>query len=207
MRLSTILSLSLFAAPVLLLGCSVQQAPTGEAQQAEQEQGEHEDDASPADCPAQVPAALTPAADQRLEFSYIGSGVQIYACTATGWVFQAPRADLLKDDGKIKGKHYAGPTWESIDGSTVVGSKVAGANSPTGAIPWLLLKAVSHGPVSGKFSNVTTIQRLNTSGGVAPTTGCDATTIGAIAEVPYEAGYFFYTTHTPEHHANRQCGQ
>ncbi len=37
------------------------------------------------------------------------------------WVFKAPEASLMDDQGKIIGKHYAGPTWESSDGSKVGG--------------------------------------------------------------------------------------
>lgn len=43
------------------------------------------------------------------------------------------------------------------------------------AIPWLLLEVVGEqdGPTGGhKLTETTFIQRLNTSGGVAPSTGC-----------------------------------
>ena len=59
------------------------------------------------------------------------------------------------------------------------------------AIPWLLLSAVSTGG-PGKLADVTSIQRLNTSGGVAPATGCDAGHVGTNARVPYSADYLFY---------------
>jgi hypothetical protein len=150
-------------------------------------------------CPANVPAALAVGPDQELFRAYPAEGVQIYACTATGWVFESPDALLLKpdsDDGEgervIVGHHYAGPTWEYKDHSLVVGARVAGVPSPLpGTIPWLLLKATAHGP-QGKFSEVTSIQRLDTVGGIAPATGCDATTVGAKARVPYTATYYFY---------------
>jgi len=50
------------------------------------------------------------------------------------------------------------------------------------------------GPTGGdKLTGTTFIQRVNTSGGVAPATGCSALTdIGAKAFVPYTADYFFY---------------
>jgi len=45
------------------------------------------------------------------------------------------------------------------------------------------------GPTEGdRLSETTFIQRLNTAGGVAPTTAC---TVGAMALVPYTAEYFF----------------
>lgn len=151
-------------------------------------------------CPAGVPTALAPAADQTIKASLTGVGVQIYICnaTATGfaWTFVAPQANLLDDCDKLVGTHFIGPTWQGNDGSTVVGAKVAGVTVDASAVPWLLLKATSNGPVSGKFSDVTSIQRLSTVGGVAPSTPCDASSLGSISQVPYTAQYVFYKTKT-----------
>jgi Protein of unknown function (DUF3455) len=65
-----------------------------------------------------------------------------------------------------------------------------------GAIPWLLLTVVGFkdGPTGGDtLSGTKFIQRLNTSGGVAPATGCSSPTdVGNKAFVPYTADYFFY---------------
>ena len=171
--------------------------------------GEAEQALSESECPDVMPAGLTPAADQNLVKEFDGVGVQIYSCNLTGttyaWTFIAPEADLFRHDGNHRvGSHFAGPTWEAKDGSYVVGVKVASANSPDGAIPWLLLTAGSHGGPDGRFTDFTTIQRLDTVGGVAPATGCDAAHVGAVAEVPYSAHYFFYETKTHGH--VHQCG-
>jgi Protein of unknown function (DUF3455) len=121
------------------------------------------------------------------------TGVQIYRWSGTAWVFVEPAAGLFADasyHGKI-GIHYRGPTWESNSGSIVVAARVLGTGcSPDpNAIAWLLLKKVStDGP--GIFSNVTFIQRVNTTGGMPPST--DGTTVGQLAEVPYTAEYYFY---------------
>jgi hypothetical protein len=90
--------------------------------------------------------------------------------------------------------HGAGPSWTSTDGSAVVAPEIARVDAPRAdAIPWLLLKEVSTtGP--GVFSAVAFVQRLNTSGGVAPTTGCDATTVNTLVRVPYSADYYFYVS-------------
>ena len=57
------------------------------------------------------------------------------------------------------------------------------------AIPWVLLGVASQdGP--GIFDQVTSIQRLNTVGGIAPTT--PGAVIGQEARVPYTALYVFY---------------
>jgi hypothetical protein len=132
----------------------------------------------------------------RLAFYNDAVGVQIYACqaVATGfaWVFQAPEASLFDRRGRVVIKHYAGPTWESVaDGSKVVASKLQEFTDDPSAIPELLLQATPH-PASGRMGPVTYIQRLETVGGRAPTTGCDAAHVGAIARVDYTATYFFY---------------
>ena len=84
--------------------------------------------------------------------------------------------------------HSKGPVWTSVvDGSSVTAA--AAANSPvSGSIPQLLLKSTGNrGP--GLLSAVTYIQRLNTTGGAAPTTAC---TDGATASVRYTADYAFW---------------
>ena len=124
-------------------------------------------------------------------FHAYAAGVQIYRWSGTSWVFVAPRATLHADTGDhaIVGSHYVGPTWESVSGSTVVGALAKRCTPDATAIPWLLLDAVSSaGP--GVFSGVTQIQRLNTAGGLAPSTSGSVS--GEIAEVPYTAEYFFY---------------
>lgn len=141
------------------------------------------------------PAALRPPAGNAPAFELQAEGVQIYGCAASGgafaWTFQAPEARLLGPGGQLAGKHYAGPTWEASDGSKVVGVKVEGATPDPAAIPWLLLRAASH-EGSGRMEEVTFVQRLQTSGGNAPSEGCDAAHAGAVARVPYRAAYRFY---------------
>ena len=151
-------------------------------------------------CPAGVPTTLAPDADQTIKASVTGVGVQIYMCnaTATGfaWTFVAPQANLLDDCDKLIGTHFIGPTWQSNDGSSVVAAKAAGATVDASAVPWLWLKATSHGATSGRFSDVTQIQRLSTVGGIVPSTTCDATKLGSIAQVPYTAQYVLYKQKT-----------
>jgi len=168
------------------------------------------------DCPASLPAALVPAADQALLKIFPAEGVQIYRCTlnatsgTASWVFDSPDALLNSnndwdDDGdlRIQGHHFAGPSWEYKDRSVVVGTKVAAATVDATAIPWLLLTAASHSGI-GLFTEVTSIQRLDTVGGNAPATGCDTTTVGAAVRVPYTATYFMYKTRAGDN-SNRQC--
>lgn len=157
-------------------------------------------DAEPGDeiaaaCVPEVPPVLAVPAGNKLAFVYDAVGVQIYGCdsTATGyvWVFRAPEATLYGPRGKLAGTHYAGPTWQSNDGSTVVAAKLAEYPADSGSIPWLLLGATTHGG-QGRMSNVAFIQRLETTAGKAPVTGCDAAHVGETARVDYTATYYFY---------------
>lgn len=123
-------------------------------------------------------------------------GVQIYECRAAegaaapGWAFVAPDADLFDAAGKRVGKHGAGPYWQHEDGSRFVGSVKARADAPRpGAIPWLLLEAKQDGPKAGAFARVSSVQRVETVGGVAPADGCSAATLGKRVHVAYRADY------------------
>ncbi|MGZ6124258.1 MAG: DUF3455 domain-containing protein [Myxococcales bacterium] len=64
------------------------------------------------------------------------------------------------------------------------------------AIAWLKVTATGsqNGPEGGDIlTNTKFIQRLNTAGGVAPSTGCSTLAeLGHLAFVPYTADYFFY---------------
>jgi hypothetical protein len=132
----------------------------------------------------------------RLAFYYDAIGVQIYSCqaAATGyaWTFQAPEANLYDRRGRLVVKHYGGPTWESVgDHSKVVAKKLEEYTAHRDAIPELLLEATGHDG-KGEMDDVSYIQRLDTAGGLAPTSGCDAAHVGATARMDYTATYFFY---------------
>jgi hypothetical protein len=118
-------------------------------------------------------------------------GVQIYSCNGTAWSFVAPRANLFDDHGKLIITHFAGPTWQANDGSMVVGHAEASVTVDRTAIPWVRLSAASTTP--GRLGNTTNIQRIATTGGLAPPAAdCNATTAGTVAEVPYTADYYFW---------------
>ena len=160
-----------------------------------------------------VPVVLESPAGTTVATHFHALGAQVYTCTASGaggsggagagvatynWVLKSPDAKLYDAAGVQVGTHSQGPTWTSIiDGSAVVGAKVAQSDAPsTDAIPWLLLRAASTSG-TGLFTNVTFIQRVNTLKGKAPATGCDATTAAAEKRVDYEADYYFYVGGTP----------
>jgi hypothetical protein len=147
-------------------------------------------------CPASVPAALNPPESATLGLALPADGVQVYGCAiakpgeAPAWSLDGPLA-LLGTRKDIAGTHFAGPIWQALDGSTVKGTKVASADAPSPtAIPWLLLSGTPS--AGGHFGHVTFIQRLDTVGGKAPASGCDASHVGAKVLVPYQAKYYFY---------------
>ena len=138
-----------------------------------------------------VPDNLKPGAKESLNLVVPAKGVQIYECRAGTWLFVAPEAELFDRTGKKIGSHYAGPHWESADGSKIVGAVKQRADAPdAGNIPWLLLGTKSVGS-EGAFSKVTSIQRVATVGGIAPAAGCNEA--GARARVPYTADYYLFS--------------
>src|SRR5437773_10638752 len=144
-----------------------------------------------------VPENLKVPAGQTLSLVSPATGVQIYECGATKterfeWVFRAPEADLFDAAGKKIGEHYAGPTWESNDGSKAVGEVKARDDGPdVNAIPWLLLSAKSTSGV-GVLGQTVSVQRVQTVGGQAPVGGCSPAQAGKEVRVPYSAAYYFY---------------
>ena len=152
-----------------------------------------------------------------------GVGTQNYICKSSGsgvkYVLFTPQATLFKDnDDRQIITHFFSPnpsepntdatvvadgtirvTWQARD-SSIVWAKL---HQPDGsltvnpnAVAWLLLDAVAtqDGPTGGHtLSDTTFIQRVNTTGGLAPLTGCSSLTdVGNTAFVPYTADYYYY---------------
>jgi len=140
----------------------------------------------------ELPAALKSSLTPYLEVS--ATGVQIYTCKNDNgtwtWVFKAPEAALFDAQKKQIGKHYAGPTWEGMQGGKIVGAAKGNAPGTAGAIPWLLLD-VKSSEGSSVFTQAKGVLRIATNGGVAPAQGCDAAHAGQEARVPYTATYVF----------------
>jgi hypothetical protein len=142
--------------------------------------------------------------------------------TGVAYVLFTPEATLSDEDGEQVITHNFSPnpfepntdpkvvangtiraTWQYRD-TSIVWAKLhttdkTGSGSVTvdeHAIAWLLLDGVGSqkGPTGGdKLKDTTFVQRLNTTGGLAPKTGCSSLTdLGNTAFVPYTADYFFY---------------
>jgi hypothetical protein len=119
-------------------------------------------------------------------------GFQIYICRPEGWVLKAPEALLYDQQGNVIGTHFGGPTWQHSDGSEMVGKMSAKVDAPeASAIPWLLLNVTSHSG-NGLFSRITFIQRINTVGGLPPSSLWAESNRDAEFRSPYSADYCFY---------------
>jgi hypothetical protein len=140
-------------------------------------------------------------------------GTQNYECQPVdslghvAWTLFTPQATLFGDQNAQLITHFNSPnpdeagvvraTWQdSVDTSMVWARAVASAMVDPNAIPWVKLAKVGArvGPTGGRtLSDTTFVQRVNTHGGLAPSTGCDALPdAGKKAFIPYTADYFFY---------------
>lgn len=118
------------------------------------------------------------------------AGVQSYECASDQhYHLIGPTALLRTHDGGFI-VHALGPSWQYQDGSTIIGEVVAHAPQAR-AVDVLLLHVVQHTGKSGRFSEVTYVQRLGTGGGVAPA-HCNPAQ-DAVLAVPYSAEYRFFT--------------
>ncbi|MGH8941174.1 MAG: DUF3455 domain-containing protein [Actinomycetes bacterium] len=142
----------------------------------------------------------TTAPESRLFLVTHAIGFQTYQCNATGsaWTFTGPLATLYKTTGTSKpiGTHFRNPVttrpvWQLKDGSSVEATAIVTVPAGIGNIPSLLLQAAATaaGPDGDRLTSTTFIQRLNTTGGIAPAGAC---TPGASVAVPYTADYFFW---------------
>jgi hypothetical protein len=150
---------------------------------------------APQTAPGDVLDPRTYSPGSRLSLVLHATGVQKYTCQANGtWLFTDPEAELFKTTGAPNkvGTHFLNfatgrPVWQLEPGTSVEAARTQSASGGAGNIAWLLLQAVDTSP--GRLGKTTWIQRLNTSGGVAPAGTC---TPGATAAVPYTADYFFW---------------
>ena len=137
-----------------------------------------------------VPRSI--AAEGRAAFVVHAVGNQVYVWETTGsggeWKLKEPAARFWNEDGSVRGTH-AGATFELTDGSKIVTRRVADAPSTDpDAVPWLLLDVTSRAG-TGKLETITKVQRINTTGGLGPST--PGTKAGDEMRVPFAADYVF----------------
>ena len=140
---------------------------------------------------AQLPDAIA-ALDAAPLVILHAEGAQIYECKTgsdgkLNWTFREPIASLMLD-GRTVGRHYAGPTWEHVDGSSVQAKVVGNAPGATANdIPWLKLEVVERRG-TGALAGADIVQRINTAGGVLHGS-CERA--GTLRSVGYSADYVF----------------
>ena len=84
------------------------------------------------------------------------------------------------------GQHFAGPSWQRVDGSRITGKVATNVPALTpDDIPWLRLVIASRSG-DGALGGVAAVQRINTRGG-ALIGACPEG--GGLSEVPYTADY------------------
>jgi hypothetical protein len=167
--------------------------------------------------PPQVPDNLQVPAGNQVFLIGHGVGTQNYVCAAGKsvgqpvWTLFTPQATLFGDAGEQLTTHFFSPnpveggivraTWENSTDTSMVWAKANATSTDPAfvnpdAVAWVLLQAVGTrvGPTGGAaLTGTTFIQRVNTVGGVAPSTGCDTPQdLGAKAFIPYTADYVFY---------------
>jgi len=145
-----------------------------------------------------VPDKIKAPAGEEVVLQAHASGSQIYVCQPgtdgkLAWTLKAPDAELHDQQGAVIGRHYAGPTWKDNDGSEVTGKAVGRVDSPDpDSIPWLLVTITGHSG-DGVLSRVTSVQRIQTKGGLPPpASGCNTSKQNVEAKSSYTADYYFY---------------
>jgi hypothetical protein len=171
--------------------------------------------------PPEVPSQLNVPGNTAFLVGH-ATGTQNYVCVPAGagfaYVLFTPEATLVDEHGKQIITHYFSPnqnpdqgeiagairaTWQTSDTNFVWAKMTAAATHASdpgfvaeGAVAWLTLARVGaqDGPRGDDtLSDVSVIQRLNTSGGVAPGDCTSLADVGKVAFMPYTADYFFYT--------------
>lgn len=176
--------------------------------------------------PPEVPPGIQVRPGNRAFLEGHGVGTQNYACSPSGagfaWLLFTPEATLFSDADKQVTTHFFSPNpsesnadprvvadgtiraaWQhSRDTSAVWAKAFPPVTVRADSIPWLLLEVVGtqEGPTGGDTLTPTTfIQRVNTFGGLAPSSGCSQLSdVGKKAFVPYTADYFFFLNPTVE---------
>ena len=145
-----------------------------------------------------VPDKIKVPAGEEIVLLAHATGSQIYVCQAgadgkLAWTLKAPDAELHDQQGRIVGRHYAGPTWKLKDGSEVTGKAAARVDSPdANSIPWLLVTITGHSG-EGVLSRVTGSQRIHTKGGLPPPAAeCNPAKQNVELKSAYTADYYFY---------------
>ncbi len=156
--------------------------------------------------PDAAPSLAVPDGGGNLLLHAAGTGTQNYTCessmndagvTSYAWTFVGPVATLDDCTQTLIGHHFASeagagaPEWQTLDDSFIIGKAIVKFDAGSSAVPWLLVQETSNGG-NGTIASTLYVQRLFTTGGVAPSTTCDGTNVNTTTDVAYTADYYFY---------------
>lgn len=146
--------------------------------------------------PGGLSAQLQPPAAEEPAFMLSAEGAHVFECRpggpgGFGWTFVAPDATLYEGT-RTAATQTVPNLWESATDRSSVTAVVRGTQAAAdGDLPWVLFGAQPLAE-TGLFAGVTSIQRINTAGGVAPSASCEAGNVGSEIRVPFTAEYYFY---------------
>lgn len=149
-----------------------------------------------------LPASLQAYPGEVLQDVFRVQGDETYVCRREGtrlqWQETGPQATLVDASRHNVGVVSPGGYFIADDGSYVVARVNGQEQVSASALPWqrLVSRFNSSEPGgSGRFANVTSIQRVQTVGGLPPNSTCTVERAGLY--VPYSATYLFYRRATP----------
>ncbi|WP_242665754.1 DUF3455 domain-containing protein [Paraburkholderia ginsengiterrae] len=152
---------------------------------------------------ATLPASLRATPQEILQDVLTAVGDTTYSCRRDGnrlsWVGTGSEATLVDAARQSVGTVAPGRYFTAYDGSYMIGRVTGEEIVTTRALPWQRLAARFNAGGArqgeGRFARSTSVQRVQTTGGLPPVTACDQE--GTSLFVPYTATYLFYRAAEP----------
>lgn len=152
---------------------------------------------------ATLPESLRVKPREILQDVLTAVGDTTYSCRRDGerlsWVGTGSEATLVDAARQSVGTVAPGRYFTAYDGSYLIGRVTGEEIVTTGTLPWQRLAARFNAGAErqgeGRFAKTTSVQRVQTSGGLPPVAACDQE--GVSLFVPYTATYLFYRAADP----------
>ncbi len=127
-------------------------------------------------------------------FHLSGRGVQIFRCEMQSqggrWIYRLPEAELGDPRTGLALRHGVNLSFESADGSRLIGEIVDHVPSvDEQSLPWVLIGTRSYG--KGALTGIRFVARINTAGGMPPQ-HCEPESASQVLRVPFSADFVFY---------------
>ena len=147
--------------------------------------------------PSGIAPTIAATAEEEAAFALRAEGTHAFECkplasdpNRLAWAFSSQNVTLSDASGPVA-RQVSENTWEAISDRSSVSGAIRSRQDAGANLPWLMYRVQST-PDAGLFAGVTSVQRVNTLGGVAPADGCDASNVGKEARVVVAADYYFY---------------